>query len=125
MQDGTARPHNTIVYKVALAAAWENAIQLGRFYGSDDDRRDGFIHLSTAEQLHPTLEKHFLGKSGILLIAFSTASLAPSLRWEVSRGGEQFPHLYADLPTNLALWVRQLTVGSNSIPDYDPAWLTC
>lgn len=125
MQDGTARPHTSIVYKVALAAEWENAIQLGRFYGSDDDRRDGFIHLSTAEQLHQTLEKHFMGKSGLVLIALATVSLAPSLRWEVSRGGELFPHLYADLPASLALWVRPLADGSDGVPVYDPAWLPC
>ncbi len=125
MQDGTARPHNSIVYKVALAAEWKNAIQLGRFYGSDDDRRDGFIHLSTAEQLHQTLEKHFIGKSGLVLIAFATVSLAPSLRWEVSRGGERFPHHYAELSANLALWVRPLSGGSSGVPAIDPAWLAC
>ena len=125
MQNSTARPHNTKVYKITSAASWENANQLGQFDGSDDDRCDGFIHLSTAEQLRGTLEKHFMGRSGLVLIAFEAASLAPSLRWEVSCGSALFPHLYADLPTNLALWVRPLNAGSDGIPAFDPAWLAC
>ncbi len=85
------------VYKICSRDAWEKARQHGRFLGSADDVRDGFIHLSAPDQVAGTLARHFAHQDDLLLIAVDTARLAPALRWEPSRGGALFPHLYAPL----------------------------
>ncbi len=125
MQITPAPATPSIVYKVVSAAAWTKAQSLGRFDGSADDVRDGYIHLSSPVQLNRTLEKHFMGQPDLLLIAFDAASLGTSLKWEPSRGGDLFPHLYATLPANLALWHRPLALDMNGVPQLDAAWLAC
>ena len=70
----------------------------GRFAGSADDRRDGFIHLSTAAQLTATVDKHFGGRDDLHVAEVDLEALGEAIRWETSRGGEDFPHLYGDLP---------------------------
>ncbi len=87
----------TMVYKVLPAALWRSARAAGRFAGSSDDMRDGFIHFSTAAQLPGTLAKFFDGQSDLMLLAIRTADLGDQLRWEASTGGTLYPHLYADL----------------------------
>ena len=119
----TATPRT--VYKVVSAEQWTTACRIGSFEGSADDRRDGFIHLSDAAQLNGTLEKHFMGQSDLLLVAFEATSLGASLHWEPSRGGALFPHLFAPLPASLALWQRSLYLNTNGVPHVDPAWLAC
>jgi len=69
----------------------------GVFSGSPDDHRDGFIHLSTAEQLQATLDKHYKQAGDLVLAEVMTKGLGAPLKYEISRGGEPFPHLYADL----------------------------
>jgi uncharacterized protein (DUF952 family) len=86
-----------IVYKVVRTVEWATALEAGVFKGSADDERDGFIHLSRAVQLRTTLEKHFAGEDGLLLVSLHVDGLGPGLKWEVSRGGENFPHLYGTL----------------------------
>ena len=86
-----------ILYKVARAAEWDAARKAGIFTGSADDERDGFIHLSRGTQLKATLEKHFAGEEGLLLLSLDAEGLGPELKWEASRGGERFPHLYGPL----------------------------
>ena len=105
-----------IVFKVAPRTLWEQACQEGVFCGSDVDRRDGFIHLSAPHQLVGTLTKHFAGQTDLLLISFNTEALGDALRWEPSRGGELFPHLYADLPTSAADKVHALSFDSAGAP---------
>lgn len=95
------------VYKVCSSADWSEAKGKGFYYGSPDDRRDGFIHLSTRSQIGTTLQKHFSaadgkGLPGLLLIAFEADKLGPCLKWEPARDGALFPHLYAPLDTSLA-----------------------
>jgi uncharacterized protein (DUF952 family) len=114
-----------IVYKIAAAAEWQRALKTGRYSGSADDVRDGFVHLSARHQLRGTLEKHFRNKRDLLLIAFEESRLGPALRWEHSRGGDLFPHLYADLPTSQTLWQQPLRNGADGIPEYDEAWFAC
>jgi uncharacterized protein (DUF952 family) len=87
-----------IIYKICEQAAWRTAAQAGLYQGSDVDRRDGFIHFSTAAQLAETAAKHFAGQSGLMLIAIDGDVLGAALKWEPSRGGDLFPHLYAPLP---------------------------
>jgi uncharacterized protein (DUF952 family) len=70
----------------------------GAFPGSPDDVRDGFIHLSTCEQLDATIERHFAGERELVVLEIDAAALSADLRWEPSRGGALFPHLYAELP---------------------------
>lgn len=97
-----------IVYKIVPRAAWEEAEREGLYRGSADDVRDGFIHLSLAEQLEGTLERHFAGQRGLLLVSFDAQALAPALRFEPSRGGALFPHYYGALPTSRALSVAAI-----------------
>jgi uncharacterized protein (DUF952 family) len=85
------------VYKIISAADWAAARRAGRMEGSDVDRRDGFIHLSTGAQAPGTFRRHFRGQQGLLILALDADRLGPALRWEVSRGGELFPHLYGPL----------------------------
>lgn len=103
----------TVVYKICDKEEWAAASQAGRYRGSADDRRDGFIHLSTAGQVAGTLAKHFAGRRDLLLIAFEAADLGDGLRWETSRGGDRFPHLYGDLLPERARSVVPLDLGGD------------
>ena len=85
------------VYKILAEAAYEAAKGEGRFMGTGDDLRDGFIHLSTGPQLAGTLAKHYAGQQDLLLLTVDPERLGPELKWEPSRGGDLFPHLYAPL----------------------------
>jgi uncharacterized protein (DUF952 family) len=117
-------PHQ-FVYKVAPRAAWDAACRNGTYKGSADDRRDGFIHLSSREQLAGTLAKHFSGQDDLVLIQFEARALGEALRWEVSRGGQLFPHLYAGLPTREAIAVHALHSGKDGIPMLPEDLATC
>lgn len=86
-----------LVWKIAMRAQWEEAERLGRFEGAPVDLADGFIHFSTAAQLRETAAKHFAGQDDLLLIAVDGPALGPALKYEPSRGGALFPHLYAPL----------------------------
>ena len=87
-----------LIYKLASATLWKEAEAAGVFVGAPVDLADGFIHFSTAAQTPETAAKHFLGVSDLLLIAVDADLLADDLRWETSRGGQLFPHLYRPLP---------------------------
>ena len=84
------------IFKILRAEEWASFREAGRFAGSADDLRDGFIHLSTEAQLAGTLAKHFAGEAGLVVIEVGVAG-DPALKWEVSRGGAEFPHLYRPL----------------------------
>ena len=99
---------STLVYKILRPSEWEGANKTGVLAGSPDDLRDGFIHFSTAEQLRATAEKHFAGETPLILLAVDAATLGETLRWEVSRGGQKFPHLYAKLPLSLVKSCREI-----------------
>jgi uncharacterized protein (DUF952 family) len=93
-----------LVYKILAEAAHEAAKGEGRFLGTSDDLRDGYIHLSAGHQVAGTLAKHFPGQEDLLLLTLDTDKLGPALKWEPSRGGEDFPHLYG--PLDLAAIVK-------------------
>lgn len=101
-----------LIYKIVPAALWRDAEAAGRFIGSPVDHRDGFIHFSTAAQARETAAKHFAGVDDLLLVAVRVDAIdGPSLRWEPSRGGDLFPHLYEPLPVSAAAWVKPLPLG--------------
>ena len=104
-----------IVYKICPEALWRASEQAGRFDGAPIDIADGFIHFSTAEQVRETAAKHFAGQGGLLLIAVDASRLGSALKYEVSRGGALFPHLYAPLDPAAALWVEPLPLGPNGV----------
>ncbi|MFG1900900.1 DUF952 domain-containing protein [Micromonospora carbonacea] len=87
-----------MIYKLLTGAEWDAARAAGQFAGSAVDRQDGFVHLSAAGQLVETARRHFAGVTGLTLLAVDPAALGAALRWELSRGGELFPHLYGPLP---------------------------
>lgn len=115
MTDHIAKPINDRVFKIVPEAAWHAAERSGVYTGSADDQRDGYIHLSAADQVSGTLTKYFRGQSNLLLIAFATGDLGPQLKWEASRGGALFPHYYGALPTASALWQRRLALDPDGI----------
>ena len=106
----------TPVYKIMTGAEWRAALGGGRFEGSAVDLADGYIHLSTAAQAQETAAKHFRGQTGLVLVTLDADALSP-LKWEPSRGGALFPHLYGPLDVTLALEVRPLDLGPDGAPD--------
>lgn len=99
---------------------WEAAVSTSTYEGSADDLRDGFIHLSTADQLHGTLEKHFSGRKNLVLVCFCESEIDDDLKWEPSRGGALFPHYYGGLDPQLALWIKALPIdgkGNHIVPE--------
>jgi uncharacterized protein (DUF952 family) len=109
----------TKIYKIMDKTTWNNAKEIGEFKGSEHDQRDGFIHFSTEEQLAGTLAKHYKGQNDLLLLAFSASDFGENLKWEPSRGGALFPHLYTPLPTTYVLWEKPLEItddGTHIIP---------
>ncbi|TGS13965.1 DUF952 domain-containing protein [Mesorhizobium sp. M2E.F.Ca.ET.209.01.1.1] len=101
-----------IIYKIAPEALWREAEKNGRFTGAPIDLADGFIHFSTAAQVRETAAKHFAGQRGLLLVAVDAAKLGDALKYEVSRGGALFPHLYAPLALDAVLWAKPLPLGA-------------
>lgn len=102
-----------IIYKIAPATLWREAEKNGRFTGAPIDIADGFIHFSTAGQARETAAKHFAGQTDLVLVAVDGARLGEALKYEVSRGGAMFPHLYGVLDKNAVLWVRPLPLGAD------------
>ncbi len=98
----------TYIYKIATPDQWEEATSLGVFKGAPIDLQDGYIHFSTAEQAKETAAKHFHGQKNLKLVKVATEPLGELLKWEVSRGGALFPHLYAELKTDDAISVISL-----------------
>ncbi|WP_374306327.1 DUF952 domain-containing protein [Methylocella sp.] len=97
-----------LIYKIVPAALWRKAQDRGRFEGAEIDRKDGFIHFSSATQVEETARRHFSGQRDLLLIAVDAKKLGEALRFEGSRNGEPFPHLYGPLPLDAIVSVKRL-----------------
>lgn len=110
----------THVYKILSRAEWIAAQDAGRFEGSDLDRRDGYIHLSTAAQAAETARLHFAGRDGLVLLTLGAEELGDALRWEPSRGGALFPHLYGVLDPAQVRAARPLELNAVGWPDPGP-----
>ena len=96
------------IYKIASKAEWDAALAAGELAGTTVDLADGYIHFSTAAQLSETLDKHYRGRSGLVLATIDPDRLPQALEWEPSRGGQLFPHLYAPLPMSAVTAHRPL-----------------
>jgi uncharacterized protein (DUF952 family) len=103
------------IYKILSLEAWERALARGVFAGSEHDARDGFIHFSTASQVAETAAKHFARTPDLVLLSVSVERVAHALRWEPSRGGALFPHLYGELPTSAVTRVESLELGADGL----------
>ena len=99
-----------VILKIVPRALWRESEASGVFAGAPVDLADGFIHFSTPEQVAETADKHFSGQHDLLLVAVDPVVLGDALRWEVSRGGALFPHLYASLRHPDVLWVRPIPI---------------
>lgn len=97
-----------LVFKILHKDEWQAAQAVRSFTGSQDDRRDGFIHLSTSAQLAGTLARHFPEATGLILVAMQTDLLGEALKWEASRDGESFPHLYGALDLKWVVWASPI-----------------
>ena len=101
------------IYKICPRALWRAAEAAGQFTGSPVDHQDGFIHFSTITQLAETASRHFAGQADLLLVEVEAAALGEALRFEPSRGGDLFPHLYGTLPLDAVTTVEPLPLGSD------------
>jgi uncharacterized protein (DUF952 family) len=102
----------TMIYKICAFTHWQAAKHDGVLRGTADDLRDGYIHFSTADQVAETLAKHFAGQADLVLVGVEAEALGPALRWEPSRGGALFPHLYGELPLAAVKSVQPLLLDA-------------
>ncbi|EKF57767.1 MAG: DUF952 domain-containing protein [Agrobacterium albertimagni] len=110
------------IYKIVPRELWQEARDAGLFKGASIDLKDGYIHFSTGAQAVETARLHFAGQSDLLLVAVDATVFGEALQWEASRGGDLFPHLYADLPLDAVLWEKPLALGGDGLhvfPDID------
>ncbi len=104
------------VYKILPLHDWTSAKDAGQFLGSPVDLADGYIHLSTAAQASETARKYFSGLTGLIVLEIEGEDLGAHLRWEPSRGGDLFPHLYAPLAVSQVLAVHEAPLGADGAP---------
>jgi uncharacterized protein (DUF952 family) len=103
----------TPIYKICTASEWAEAERAGVYRGSPVDVKDGFIHFSTAEQAAETAAKWFAGQRDLVLVAIDADALGDRLKWEPSRGGALFPHLYGELAMNAVQRVDPLPLDGS------------
>jgi uncharacterized protein (DUF952 family) len=108
-----------LVYKILRQAEWQALERDGELQGSPVDLRDGFVHLSNGAQVAETAARHFAGAHDLVLLAFEAAALGAALRWEPSRGGALFPHLFRPLRRDEVLWHAAVAWrdGRHEFPD--------
>ena len=104
------------IYKILNRAEWRAAQGAGRFEGSAIDRQDGYIHFSTAAQAQETARRHFAGQADLVVLEVDAGSLGAALRWEPSRGGDLFPHLYGPLDVRLVARMSDAPLDAEGIP---------
>lgn len=104
-----------MIYHMCRADEWAEAVAVGSYRGSSQDLADGFIHFSTAAQIVESARRHRAGQDGLLLVAVEAARLGDRLRWEPSRAGDLFPHLYGPLDPAESTSVRRLPLGPDGM----------
>jgi uncharacterized protein (DUF952 family) len=110
----------TLIYHMCREEEWRTAETAGRYRGSSQDLGDGFIHFSTAAQIETSAATHRAGQRGLLLVAVDPAALGEALKWENSRGGALFPHLYGALELGAVRWARPLPLGADGRHVFPP-----
>ncbi len=110
-----------LIYKIVSAGLF--GAQGSAFPGAGVDLVDGFIHFSTGEQVRETAARHYFGQTDLLLVAVEAERLGPALKWEVSRGGALFPHLYGELPRSAVLWASPLPQSADGGHDFSGFFL--
>lgn len=110
-----------LIYTIVRRADWAQAEQTGRYAGSADDRRDGFLHFSSSAQVVESCARHRAGEDDLLLVAVPASALGQALKWEPSRGGALFPHLYAPLDLVHVAWTVPLPLGKDGRHVFPPA----
>lgn len=108
-----------IAYKLVDRDEWELARLDGAYAGSAVDLKDGYIHMSSGAQLAETARRHYAGRGDLLLVAVDLTVLGEALKWEASRGGDLFPHLFAPLPVSAAREERSLSVDADGVMHFD------
>jgi uncharacterized protein (DUF952 family) len=109
-----------LIYHMCLREEWDLAVKAGAYAGSSQDRADGFIHFSTATQLPESARRHRKGQVGLVLLAVEPQVLGEALRWEPSRHGALFPHLYGTLPLSAVRSVRDTPLDTDGVPLLPP-----
>jgi len=110
-----------VIYKICPEELWRAAQAAGSFEGAPVDLADGYIHFSTGAQVRETAARHFAGQAGLLLLAVDAAALGAELRWERSRAGDLFPHLYGTLPLNAVRRVEPVPLGPDGTHEFPPS----
>ena len=111
-----------VIYKIVPASLWQKARGAGIFEGAAIDLTDGYIHFSTAAQVAETAARHFAGADDLVLAAVEAGPLGAELKWEPSRGGDLFPHLYRRLRRSDLAWIAPLPLGrdgAHRFPELD------
>lgn len=101
------------IYKIVPRELWQEARSASVFRGASIDLKDGYIHFSTGAQAMETARLHFAGQTDLLLVAVDATVFGDALKWEASRGGDLFPHLFADLPLDAVRWEKPLPLGTD------------
>lgn len=111
----------TTVYKIMSEAEWATAKTIGEFAGAEIDLADGYIHFSTAGQVRETAAKHFTKRADLVLLSVDADQLGDAVKWEPSRGGDLFPHLYGILSADYVSMVDKMPLneqGDHVFPDH-------
>jgi uncharacterized protein (DUF952 family) len=108
------------IYHICRREEWAGAQAAGRYGGSSQDRDDGFIHFSDASQVEASAARHRAGQDGLVLLTVDAAALGDALKWEPSRGGALFPHLYGELPVTAVRRVDDLPLGPDGKHRFPP-----
>ena len=109
-----------LIYHMCKRAEWQAAQERGCYEGSSQDQADGFIHFSDAEQVRESAAKHRAGQSDLLLLGVDSAALGVALKWEGSREGTLFPHLYGPLPLEAVSGVDDLPLDKDGLHIFPP-----
>ena len=97
-----------LIYKIIDADLWQTAQSQNDFKGAGIDLKDGYIHLSTADQVQQTARLHFAGQENLMIFALDSETTAHKLKWEASRGGQLFPHIYGVIEIGEVIWAKPL-----------------
>ena len=114
--------NRSLIFHICRKEEWAEAQQLGRYGGSSQDLADGFIHFSDGDQVEASAAKHRAGQDGLVLLTVEAAALGAALKWEPSRGGALFPHLYGALPLSAVRRVDDLPLGADGRHVFPPGF---